>query len=107
MPRTKRRWRRRFQTDPPARRTFPKQRGRLSASHRWADGGSRDRLRLLAMTVDEGVETTQRIGLLEATIGFDCRGKALVAKEEPNGFIFSRVRSQEQFRREMAERVGV
>jgi hypothetical protein len=47
------------------------------------------------MTVDEGVETAQRIGLLKAAIGFDCRGEALVAKEKPNGLIFSRMCSQE------------
>src|SRR6516162_8764265 len=59
------------------------------------------------MTVDESVEPAQRVGLLETAIGLDCRGTALVAKKKPDGLIFSRMSSQEQLRREMAEHVGV
>ena len=96
--------RRRFQIDPPAQRPFPKRRDHVLASQRWADGGSRDGLRLLAVTFDESVQAAQRVGLLEAAIGLDCRRKALVAEEKPDGLIFARMRGAERCRNAWALR---
>ena len=59
------------------------------------------------MTIDEGVEATQSIGLFEAAIGSDRRVEALVAEEKTYGLVFARMRGQKQLGREVAERVGV
>ena len=59
------------------------------------------------MTVDQGVQTAERVSLLEAAIGPDGRVEILVAEDQSGRLIFAGVFLKEQLRREVPESMRV